>query len=305
MTRISAQDRNKIVLLALLVVASLTAVGCGSGTGGGTRLQTQPEGTLERIRTTKQLDVGYFLFEPTIMEDPSTHQRSGVFIDMIEAIGRALDAKVVYHKVDLANFVAGLQARQFDLCIGATFATPQRATAVLFTRPIFYAGYTGVSKRGQASRYGNWQALDRKGLRVATKQGSAIDDFVRENFKNAEIVRLTGPDLTLPLAAVSAGQADVGLMNQLTVFTYLREHPELEEALAKTPIAPTYFAWAVRPDDTRWLLYVDTAIGYMEDVGDTYRYESKYGIPLLHEKKELQFPAMSYPDYWKLPQGGK
>ena len=45
--------------------------------------------------------------------------------------------RVVYHKVDLANFADELQSNQYDLSIGATFATPQRATAVAFTRPAY------------------------------------------------------------------------------------------------------------------------------------------------------------------------
>ncbi len=282
--------------MLVLLVAFFTA--CNPKT------TSQPQSdTLEKVRSSKELHVGYFIFEPTIMEDPNTGQRSGVFIDMIESIAKALDAKVVYHKIDLANFAAGLQSRQFDLCIGATFATPQRATAVMFTRPIFYAGYTGVAQKGKAASFTNWQSLDSPGLRVAVKQGSAIDDFVRDNFKKAQVVRLTGADLTLPLAAVSSGQADVGLMNQLTVFTYLRAHPELEEVLAKTPVVPTNFAWAVRPDDLRWLQFINTSLQYMEDTGEMYRYESKYGIPLLHAKQELVFPEMSYPQYWKLQEG--
>ena len=255
--------------------------------------------TLDRVRSTKELKVGYFIFEPTIMEDPNTGQRSGVFIDLIESIAKSLDAKVVYQKVDLANFAAGLQSRQYDLCIGATFATPQRATAVLFTRPLFYSGYTGVAPKGQAAKYTTWQDLDSPNLRVAVKQGSAIDDFVRENFKRAQVVRLTGPDLTLPLAAVSSGQADVGLMNQQTVFTYLRAHPELEEVLAKTPIAPTNFAWAVRPDDLRWLQFLNTSLEYFENTGEMYRFESKYGVPLMHLKQEFVVPESANPAYWQ------
>src|ERR1043165_9168031 len=144
-----------VVVCFALVIFLAGMSGCRQSGG------SQPQGdTLERVRSTKELHVGYFVFEPTIMEDPNTGQRSGVFIDMIESIGKSLDAKVVYHKIDLANFAAGLQSRQFDLCIGATFATPQRATAVLFTRPIFYAGYTGVVPKGSAAKYTNWQSLD-------------------------------------------------------------------------------------------------------------------------------------------------
>lgn len=292
---------HRVLLTVVLLLLSTVAVGVliSGCRRNGSQFESR-EDSLERVRSTKELHVGYFIFEPTVMEDPTTGQPKGIFIDMVEAIAKALEAKVVYHKVDLANFSAGLQAHQFDLSIGATFATPQRATSVWFTRPIFFAGYTGVAKKGQAANFPDWQSLDRSGLRVAVKQGSAIDDFVRENFKNAQVIRLTGPDLTLPLAAVSAGQADVGLMNQLTVFTYLREHSELEEVLSKTPMAATNFSWAVRPGDLSWLMFLNTSIEYLENTGETYRYESRYGIPLLHAKQEWVFPQASQPEYWKL-----
>jgi len=299
--RVTAQ--GPVVLLRLLLIATLTfsLTACRTGPPSS---QSRAD-TLEKVRDTKERRVGYFIFEPTIMEDPNTGKLSGVFVDMIESIAKSLDAKVVYQKVALANFAAGLQSGQFDLSVGATFATPQRATAVLFTRPIFYAGYTGGVVKGRAKEFPTWQSIDRRGIRVAVLQGSAIDDFVRINFKNAQIVRLTGADLTLPLAAVSAGQADVGLMNQLTVFTYLRAHRELEEVLAKNPVAPTNFSWALRAHDIRWLLYLNTCLEYLENTGETYRYESRYGIPLPHMKQELVFPEMSYPEYWRLRSAGQ
>ena len=301
--KVSRLSRTFIFIsLAVFLVISGSACQRSGGTGDSNGGNVEVVNTLDQIRQTGELHVGYFLFEPTIMEDRETEKLRGVFIDLIEAIAKSLNARVVYHKVDLANFVAGLQSSQYALSIGATFATPQRATAVEFTRPIFYCGYTGVVQKGQAGKYRRWQDIDQSGLRVAVKQGSAIDDFVRENFRNAEIVRLTGSDLTLPLAAVSSGQADVGLMNQLTVFTYLREHPELEEVLPTNPIAPTHFSWAVRPGDARWLNFLDTAIEYYINTGDLYHWESRYGIPLMHMERKLIFPEMSYPEYWRLQE---
>ncbi|MDR4507779.1 MAG: ABC transporter substrate-binding protein [Candidatus Brocadiaceae bacterium] len=260
--------------------------------------------SLSKTRNTKELHVGYFLFEPTIIENAKTGKLTGVFVDLIEEIAKSLNAKVVYHKVDLAHFVAGLQSQQYDISIGATFATPQRATAVAFTSPIFYCGYTGVIQKESPLEIYKWQDIDKEDLTVAVKQGSAIDDFVRENFTKAKILRLTGGDLTLPLAAVSSMQADIGLMNQLTVFTYLREHSELIEILESKPIAPTYFSWAVRQNDTKWLQFLNTCIEYYLNTGEMYYWESKYGIPLMHIEKKLVFPKQSFPEYWKLRNNG-
>lgn len=266
---------------------------CCRGPQGGGAVATREE-TLEKVRRTKELHVGYFLFEPTVMEGPNG-KLQGTFIDLVEKIATTLDAKVVYHKVDLAQFAAGLQSREFDLSIGATFATPQRATAVLFTNPIFYSGYTGVVPKDSKLEFTSWKDLDRQGLKVAVKQGSAIDDFARNYFKQCQVVTLSGPDLTLPLAAVSSGQADVGLMNTVTVFTYLRQHPELREVLAGGSIAPTYFSWAVRPDDLRWLGYLNTCIDYYKNTGDLIEWEKRYGVPLEHLKQEFYKPTSGAP----------
>lgn len=248
------------------------------------------EDSLSRVRRTKELHVGYFIFEPTIMEDRETGKLRGVFIDLVEKIAASLDAKIVYHKVDLAQFAAGLQSRQFDLCIGATFATPQRATAVAFTTPIFYSGYTGVVPKESSLAPNHWRELDQPNLTIAVKQGSAVDDFVRNYFTKAKILRLTGPDLTLPLAAVSSRQADVGLMNNITVFTYLREHPEVREVFTNNAIAPTYFSWAVRPDDLRWLAFLNTCVDYYMNTGDVFEWEKRYGVPLHHVKQTFYVP---------------
>ena len=274
-------------ILLFLCINILIGIGCTPKNAPA----DASEGTLEKVKRTKELNVGYFVLEPSIMEEPNSGKKSGIFIDLIESIGKSLDAKIVYHKIDLANFAAGLQAKQFDLCIGATFATPKRAAAVLFTRPLFYSGYTGVAKKGMAKNYTKWSQIDAIGLRVAVKQGSAIDDYIAADFKNAKIIRLSGADLTLPLAAVSSGQADVGLMNQQTVYTYLRAHPELEEVLPDQPAVPTNFSWAVRPDDLRWLNFINTCLEYQENTGELYRYEKKYGIPLLHARTQLAYPS--------------
>ncbi len=280
------QNKVKFIFYLIFIMSFSLIISCSTKT-----IENQSFGnTFDKIQKTKELHVGYFLFEPTIMEDPETKELKGIFIDLIEEIAEALDVKVVYEKVDLANFVAGLQSHQYDLSIGATFATPQRATAVAFTRPIFYSGYTGVVLPGHEGKYKKWTDLDKPSLKVAVKQGSAIDDFVRENFKYSEIVRLTGSDLTLPLAAVSSGQADVGLMNNVTVYTYLREHKELREILKENSIAPTYFSWAVRPNDIRWLNYLNTVIDYFKNTEDIYRWEKKYSVPLLHAEQKLIFP---------------
>lgn len=251
------------------------------------------DGTLKQIVESNKINVGYFIFEPTIVKNPQNGELEGVFIDMFEEIVQSINPSIQinYYPTTLATFHTELNSRQFDICIGATFATPRRASIVSFTHPLFYCGYTGIAKKENADKYNSWDKIDNPDVRIGVLQGSAISDLVRAEFTNQEnIVSYSGSDLTLPLAAVGSDQADVGLMNQITVFTYLREHPELVEVLQDSPLATTYFSWSIRHNDLTWLNFLNTSIDYMINSGKMYRFEEKYGVPLMHKNKEYFFP---------------
>lgn len=251
------------------------------------------ENTLQKVTDAKTLNVGYFIFEPTIMKNPKTGELEGVFIDMIEEIAKSIgpDVKIIYHPTTLATFHTELNSKKFDICIGATFATPKRAAVVSFSHPLFYCGYTGVAKKEFISKYKLWSDVDNAKVKVSVLTGSAIADMVKVDFKNqSNIVSFSGSDASIPLAAVSSGNADVGLMNQITVYTYLREHPELGEILSNQPLATTYFSWAVRPNDMLWLNFINTSIDYLINSGAMYKYERKYNVPLMHVKQDYYFP---------------
>lgn len=273
----------------LLVISLLVLAGCGKESGTSS---VQGQSTLDRVQSTGVIRVGYFLFEPTTMHDKDG-KPYGLFVDMIEQIAKDLRWKVEYKQVDLKNFAAALQTGDFDLSIGATFSSPSRASGVAFTQPIFYLGYTGVTTPDKVSKFKTWADLDQPGVRVAVKQGSAIGDYVRRNFTKATIIALEEPALSAPLAAVP-GQADVGLMNQLTVYAYMRDNPKtnVNEILANQPVEFTGVNWAVRQGDPKWLEFINTCITHYEDTGRIREWEKKYKVPYLyHPKRQFLFDS--------------
>src|SRR5579862_7911796 len=273
--------KRRNALLMFLVVAFMTTLGCGGCSRSGA---TSEPSVFDQVQSRGVLRVGYFVYEPCNMIKPESGQPYGLFVDMIEYLASEVKWKIEYKQVDLKNFAAGLQSGDFDLSIGATFSSPGRATGVAFTRPIFYLGYTGIAPVEQADRYKTWNDLDQQGVRVAVKQGSAIGDYVRRHFTKATIVALEEPALSSPLAAVP-GQADVGLMNQITVFSYLRDNPkqQVTEILADQPLEFTGICWAVRPGDAKWLEFINTCLKHLEDTGRIQEWEKKYDVPYRSE----------------------
>lgn len=282
--------QKMMIMLGCLMALLATSCNRPQQNATDSQQQQQHEGTFDRVQRTGVLRVGYFLMEPMIMRNKDG-KMNGIFIDIVEQMAKDLRWKVEYQQVDLKNFAAALEAGQFDLSIGPTFSSPSRAAGVSFTQPIFYLGYTGVTTPDKVDRFKTWEDLDQPGGKVAVKQGSAIADYVTRVFKKAQIISLDQPALSAPLAAVPA-QADVGLMNQVTVFTFLRDNPEanLKEILADNPVEFTGVCWAVKPGDSRWLEFVNTALKQYEDTGLIAEWEKQYKIPYLyHEKRSFQY----------------
>ena len=77
-------------------------------------------------------------------------------MDAMQFVCKAMNVEAVFVETTWANFVSGLNSAQFDFCIAGTFATILRASAVQFTKPIWYLG---LQRRGQARREPLRQAL--------------------------------------------------------------------------------------------------------------------------------------------------
>jgi polar amino acid transport system substrate-binding protein len=271
-----------------------STAGCGKHSNQ-THLSSPPAPTeksvLDKVQSSGVLRVGYFLFEPAAMRNQKDEKPHGLFVDMIEQVAHDLKWKVEYKQVDLKNFGAALQSGDFDLSIGATFSSPSRAGGVAFTQPIFYLGYTGVTTPDKVGQFKTWADIDQPGVRVAVKQGSAIGDYVKRNFTKATIIALEEPALSAPLAAVPA-QADVGLMNQITVHTYLRDNPKVnvKQILADQPVEFTSICWAIRQGDPKWLEFINSSIKHYQDTGRIQEWEKQYKIPYMyHEKRQFEY----------------
>ena len=265
---------SKTTFAGLLVCAALA--GCNCANGRVPAATSDARDTLQDVLSRGELRAGYFVEPPAVFKDPNTSELSGSFVEAIRFIAARMGVKVTFVEVDLARFAGGLESRMYDVSIGPTFRTIQRAKAVSFTNTIFYLGYDGVVKKGRASAFKTEADIDRQGVKVSVKEGSAIHQYVKDNFKKAQVLVLSGTDLSLPLQAVSSGQADVGLMNEHTVDYYVRARPDVETVLADNPIQIAGMSWAVHPHDYRWLQFLNTSLEFLVSTGQMAEWERQY-----------------------------
>jgi ABC-type amino acid transport substrate-binding protein len=268
--------------LFLLLLAACQAPR-DAGPAAGADTSASAGGTLERIRRSGKMRVGYLIAEPMMLHGKDGGEVQGIFADMVRQIAKSLNVEVEWVETNLTNFAAGLQSDLYDFCVGPSFVTIPRAAAVSFTEPIAYVGNSAVLRADSRLAANSLQDFNKKGLRVAVLQGQALEEYSRKNLPEAELIVVTGGDLTAPLVAVSAGRADVGLMNSLTITLYSREHPEVKAVLmGEESVEILPLAWSTRQGDVALRDFLNASISYLGTTGRIYEYQQKQQLQLLY-----------------------
>ena len=239
-------------------------------------LPASAEDAIDRILSAKQLKIGYIPSPPGTIKDPATGNVGGFYVDAIRLVAKQMGVEPVFIETTWANFPAGLNSGQFDISIAGTFATIGRATAVAFTKPIWYLGYSAVVKKGD-TRFETLADMDKPGIKIAVTQGGAGQEFAKEFFKNAELVSLATGNLAAVFVEVTAGRVDVGIEDAWTARRYSAEHPEVTNLFADHPYNLLPISWSVKKGNQEMLNFLNTAIDYLLSTGRWEKMAEPYG----------------------------
>jgi polar amino acid transport system substrate-binding protein len=233
------------------------------------------QSTMQKMVQEKTLKVGWISAPPTAYKDLKTGEVTGIYIDIVKFIMEQAKVKVEFYETSWSTFAAGLQAKQFDIVAAGTFASIPRATAVNFTSPIFYLGYTAAVRKGE-TRFKTLADIDKPGIKVAVILGSGGHEYVKRAFKNAEIMALNTSDLTASLAAVNAKRADAAIEDQWAARRYIEENPSMHNLFPDKPFNLQPIAWPVRQGDMDFLQFMNTSIEWMRINGMTDLITQRY-----------------------------
>ncbi|SDB79993.1 amino acid ABC transporter substrate-binding protein, PAAT family [Raineyella antarctica] len=122
----------------------------------------------------------------SVLAQGSPSQPSGVSVDLALELGRRLDVPVDVLCFDAARkSLAAVVDGAADLCFLAI--DPARAEVLAFTAA--YALIEGVFAVPRDSSIRTLGDVDRPGIRIGVKQGSAYDLFLSREYRRAEVVR--------------------------------------------------------------------------------------------------------------------
>jgi polar amino acid transport system substrate-binding protein len=186
------------------------------------------------------------LGNPVLVQGTTAAPR-GVTVDIANEIAARLGVRAEFRCFGAAreSFEATV-AGQADVCFLAI--EPARAAEIAFTAP--YVLIEGVYAVPRASPLATVADVDRAGIRIGVKHGSAYDLFLTRTLRHATIVR--GPEGT---DAFAAGDLEVAAGVREPMTEFVAAHPEyrlIEGRFMEIPQAVGTVK-AKRPATTRFL----------------------------------------------------
>jgi polar amino acid transport system substrate-binding protein len=185
---------------------------------GASHALAQEKSDLQVIRDKGVVRVGAVHAPPYYVKDPASGKWSGLVPDIAELLFGKINIKVEYVETQWGTAVAGLQSDKFDL-IGAYNATPERALAIDFTRPIGYLLVGVVTLKSDADKWKSWQGVDLGTTRIAAVDGAGTTKAAESVLKNVKWVRTASNDAML--LELESGRADIILSNHPTLLKYI------------------------------------------------------------------------------------
>ena len=221
--------------------------------------------TLQEILSSKKIRLGTIPYPPMTQLDSRTGKYSGLWIDGPKFMFEQLGIEAEFVETKWATFPSALQSNQFDVFVGGSFATPRRAAAVDFSRPVMFMGHSVTIRKESAEKFKSMADLDKPGVTIATVLGTSGHEYMKQNFKNATIRALDTGDLTQDSLEVLAGRADAALQDAFKIAQVVARHPDrLLDLFSDKPFYVLPIAYALASGNRELLQLVNTSLEWME-----------------------------------------
>ena len=244
---------------------------------------TNVPGLLDRINAKGEIHAGYGVYPPYTQEDPNTKRVSGFSVEIVEQIGRELNAKVVWHRINWNTMAADLKRGQFDIIADPIFQTIPRAREFSFSPPYAYFADGIAVVRDDDERVKTFDDIGKAGLRVAVGKGWASETLLKARFPEAKLISVqTSTDLLQLFNEVLAGRADVAVADGADAERFVREHSGKVKALwLDHPPAFMPAGFALRYGDWAGAQFLTVALRNLESTGVLDALARKYGVRTL------------------------
>ena len=217
----------------------------------------------ERVLSSNTIRAAYLVRPPNIIKDPNTGKLSGIFVDVLEEMGRRAGLRIEWvEEVTWATMMEGLESSRYDIVGTGIWRNATRGRAADFTLPLFYSG-VGAFVRADDHRFDDHlDQLNEGGVRIATIDGEMAEIIAHSDFPAARAVALTQvSDTSQLLLEVQSGKADATFIAAQIGARYMEKNPGALRNIATTaPLRVFPESMVIRPGESDFKAMLDSAI---------------------------------------------
>lgn len=264
-------------LFALFLTAPAFAAG-GDGTAG-----------FDRVLQSGTLRCGWATWAPFSFKDQATGQMSGIYVDIVEEMGRRLSLKIDWgEETPVAMYVEGLATGRYDMTCTALSIVAARARAMAYTQPVFYSPLYLAVPADDTRFDKDPSALNAPDMKIAIQDGEISDIVARQIFPRAQKSGIPQmAEYSQLFEDVANGKTDATIVVPSDLDNYMKTNPG---KLKRVEPAVTYLALAFGTPKNDFALnsMVRDALTEMQTDGTVRRIFERYPGQL---------------DYYLLPSG--
>ena len=213
---------------------------------------------------------------PMQFKDPKSGEWMGFNVDMANDLAKVLEVDVEFVDASWATLIPGLMVDQYDTCMVDMFATPVRATTVLFADPYFISGWKLMvnSDRG----FKSWKELNQPGRVLTALSGTADEQMELQHFPKAEVRPLVSELTNTVFLEVASGRADGLLTAEVNIRIFMSQNPQAKVEILEPErtLSPTAFAYPVRPGAYHFLNFLNTWVSFQSTSGRVEELRKKW-----------------------------
>lgn len=215
-----------MVAIGVIAVAIciISPIGCNQQTSKDA-IQKQ-ETLYQRVLRTGTIRCSYCAYPPYCIKDPNTGKMSGIFVDVMEEIGRRLELKIEWvEEVGWGTIFEGIESGRYDVHGSGLWENSSRGKKAYFSIPLFYNAIR-VWVRTDEKRFKTLDDLNSPGVRISVQDGAIEDIIAKSDFPNAQ--RISIPQLnpwSENLLNITTKKTDVTFAELGVISPFLEKNP--------------------------------------------------------------------------------
>lgn len=203
---------------------------------------------------------------------------AGVDADMARDLAAHLGVPLSFVDSHFARLKDDLLRNQCDVGMFAVAITPARQAVMAFTQPHMFSDVYAVTSRTN-SAIQRWQDIDRPGRVVAVAAGTYHEPLMRERLQYAKLLVVSPP--ATREGEVESGRADVFMSDYPFTRRMVKDHDWVRIIAPPKPFYLVNYAYAVAPDQARWLVTLNQFIQGQQRSGRLRQLAQRYDLQLI------------------------